>query len=198
MDLVDEEDHIPCVRKLLHKLPHALLELAPVFRARNEIADVELHDLLVFEDLRDVPLGDLLGKALHNGGLSHAGLPDKHRVVLRPPGEDLDDPFDLLGPSDHGVELPLPALLGEVDGQLIEGGRLCPPLLRPDILGVCRPFRRPLAAGEKFRHLIHHEGMIHPEAQKDGGGDPLSLGENAEEDMFRSHIVDAHIPRFAD
>ena len=52
-----------------------------------------------------------MGEALDNSGLAHAWLANEHRVVFRPPRQDLDDPTNLLVAADHGVQL---ALLGQV------------------------------------------------------------------------------------
>ena len=63
------------------------------------------------EDLGHVVAHDALREALDDRGLADARFADEHRVVLGPTGQDLDDPLDLLGPPDDGVEL---ALAGEV------------------------------------------------------------------------------------
>ena len=49
------------------------------------------------------------------------GLADEHRVVLRPPGQHLNDPADLLVPADDRVHLPLAGQLGEVAPVLLQG-----------------------------------------------------------------------------
>ena len=67
------------------------------------------------------PFHDALGQALDDGRLAHAGLADEDRVVLRPTGQHLDDPADLLVPADDRVHLPLTGQLGEVAAVLLEG-----------------------------------------------------------------------------
>ena len=76
------------------------------------------------EHVRHVVVDDLLGEALDDGRLAHAGLADQDRVVLRAAGEDLDDPLDLGLAADHRVELALAGELGQVARELVEDGRL--------------------------------------------------------------------------
>ena len=124
MDLVDEDDQ--AVRVLGDLVDHALqafLELAPVLRAGDHPRHVERHQALAGERLGHVVVDDPLGDALHDRGLADAGVAEQHRVVLRAAREDLDRLLDLIGPADHGIELPLAGLLREVSAVLVE--RLC-------------------------------------------------------------------------
>src|SRR5207247_4267466 len=75
---------------------------------------------------------DLLSEALDDGRLAHARLADQHRVVLRAPGQDLDDALDLLLAPDDRIQLTLAGQLREVTGELVEDGRLRP-LLGPRV-----------------------------------------------------------------
>src|SRR3712207_8788915 len=50
-------------------------------------------------------------------------LADEDRVVLRPAGQDLHDPLDLLGPPDDRVELGVARGLGQVAAELVEDQR---------------------------------------------------------------------------
>src|SRR6266568_2280213 len=120
VQLVDEQHDVAAGPDLLEHLLQALLEVAAVPRAGHQGAQVERVDLLALERLGDVALHDLLGQALHDGGLAHAGLADQDRVVLGPPGQDLHDPLDLLLSPDHGVELGLPGQLGQVATELVQ------------------------------------------------------------------------------
>ena len=97
-----------------------LLELAAVLRAGEERADVERPDALALQPLGDVAGDDPLSEALDDRGLPHAGLADQHRVVLRPPREDLDHAPDLLVAPDDRVELALLGELGQVAAELLE------------------------------------------------------------------------------
>ena len=61
-----------------------------------------------------------LGDALGDRRLADARVADQHRVVLGPPGEDLDRLLDLVGAADHRVELALARGLGEVAAVLVQ------------------------------------------------------------------------------
>ncbi len=124
VQLVDEEDGVVGAAQLLDDLLEPLLELAAVLRAGHERADVEGEDALVGEGLGDVAADDAMGQALRDGRLADAGLADEGRVVLAAPREDLDDALDLLLATDDRVELARARGLGQVDAQLVDGGRL--------------------------------------------------------------------------
>jgi hypothetical protein len=122
VELVDEGDDLALgVGDLLKDGLQALLELAPVLCAGDHRAQVERDQAAVAEALGDVALDDATGEALDDGGLAHAGLADEHGVVLRPAGQHLDDPPDLVVPADDRVELALAGVLGEVPAVLLEG-----------------------------------------------------------------------------
>mmetsp|Transcript_10525 Transcript_10525/g.20900 ORF Transcript_10525/g.20900 Transcript_10525/m.20900 type:complete len:411 (+) Transcript_10525:1340-2572(+) len=93
------------------------LELTAELGSGDEQPDVQRPHLRV-ERLRDVPVHDALRQAFNNGSLTHTGLTDKHGVVLRAAGQDLDHLTDLLVSSDDGVDLALSRLLAHVDGVL--------------------------------------------------------------------------------
>src|SRR3954470_8484132 len=100
VDLVDEQDDVAAGADLLEDLLQPLLEVTAVAGTGDERTEVEGVELLVLQRLGHLPLDDALGQALDDGGLADAGLADEDRVVLGPPGEDLHDPLDLLGPPD--------------------------------------------------------------------------------------------------
>ncbi len=106
-----------------HRL-EAVLELAAVLRARDHAGQVENHQPLARERLRHLIVDDPLGDALRDRRLSHAGVADQHRVVLRAPGQDLDRLLDLIGATDHRIQLALPGRFGEVATVLVERLRL--------------------------------------------------------------------------
>ncbi len=106
VQLVDEEDDLPlgAADLVQHRL-QPLLELAPVFRAGEERADVERPHALALQPFGDVSGDDPLRQPLDDRRLADAGVADQHRVVLRAPRQDLDHAPDLLVASDHRVEL---------------------------------------------------------------------------------------------
>ena len=124
VDLVEEDDQLLAVRPdLVDDLLQPLLEVAPVAGAGDQAGQVELDHPLAEQGLRHVAVADPLGQALHDRGLADAGLADQHRVVLGPPGQDLDGLLDLVGPADHRVDLVVAGQVGEVLAVLVEGGR---------------------------------------------------------------------------
>ena len=106
VQLVEEEDDLAL--GLLHLGEHRfqpLLELAPVFGAGQQRADVERDHAPVAQALGHVAVDDPLRQPLDDRGLADAGVADQHRVVLGAAGEDLDHAADLLVAPDHRVEL---------------------------------------------------------------------------------------------
>src|SRR4029077_15486041 len=93
-----------------------LLELAAIFGAGDQRAEVERQHFLVLETLRHVAIDDAVGKALDDGGLANAGLADQHWVVLGAAGKNLDGAPDLLVAADYRIELALGGGFGEVAG----------------------------------------------------------------------------------
>src|SRR5205085_4526055 len=98
----------------------ALLEFAAELRSGHERTQVERHDALVLESLRNVAVDYAPSEPLHDGRLADARIADEHRVVLRAAGEHLDDAPDLLVASDHRIQLSLARAIRQVDGVLLE------------------------------------------------------------------------------
>ncbi len=122
VQLVDEGDDLAFgVGDLLEDRLEALLELAPVLGPSHHGAQIERQEALVLEAVRDVTGDDAIGQALHDGRLADAGLADEHRVVFGPPGQDLDDPPDLLVAADDRVQLAAAGVGGEIPAVLLEG-----------------------------------------------------------------------------
>ena len=96
------------------------LKLAPELGPGHQAGEVQKIDLLPQELGGHLFIGDPLGDALGDGGLSHPGLPDETGVVFGAPVEDLHDPVDLLLPADDGVQLALPGPLGEVFTEVVQ------------------------------------------------------------------------------
>jgi hypothetical protein len=84
--VVDEHHHRALLRRLDDLGDHdgeALLELAGHLAPRAHRAQVELQETRVAQRRGDVPGDDPLRQTLHDGGLAHTGLTEKHGVVLR-------------------------------------------------------------------------------------------------------------------
>ena len=114
---------------ILYLLQHrfeALFELSSELGTGNECAHVEGNDFFVLQPLGHIPAHDALSEPFDDGGLSHPGLTNQDRVVLGPPGKNLDDPSDLVVTADDGIDLSLARQLGQIAPILLEGlvGRL--------------------------------------------------------------------------
>ena len=182
VELVDEQDGVVGVAKLLDDLLEALLELAAVLRARDQRPDVEGQHPLPEQGVRDVVRDDAMGQPLGDGGLADARLADQRRVVLRLAPEDLDDPLDLLLAPDHGIELAGPGGVGQVDAELIDGRRL------GGSLGLGRGAGGG-ALGEDPDHLVADLVEADPEGLEDARGDPLALADKAQEQVLGADVV---------
>ena len=104
MDLIDEQHHARILAGLRDDGLQPLLELPAVLGSSDDEAEIQGVDPLVRQAGRHEALVDLLGQALHDGGLAHAGLAQQDRVVLAAAAEDLDDALDLCIPADEVVE----------------------------------------------------------------------------------------------
>ena len=113
--LVDEEDDAAGGRGDLrqHGL-QPLLELAAIFRAGDQRAHVERHQLLVLQRLRHVAIDDAQRQAFGDGRLADAGLADQHGIVLGAARQHLDGAADLLVAADDRIELAGAGVGGEV------------------------------------------------------------------------------------
>ena len=113
MELIDEEDDRALgFLDLLQDRLQPVLELAAVLRPRDHRAQVERHDALVLQSLRDVSHVDAPRQPLDDRGLPDAGLADQDGVVLRAARKDLDDAPDLLVSPDDGIDLPAAGEIG--------------------------------------------------------------------------------------
>ena len=106
---------------VLDHLAQALLELALHAGAGLQQAHVQGAQLDVFQRGRHVAGDDAQGEAFHHRGLAHAGLAGEDRVVLAATHEDVHQLADLVVTADDRVQLAAAGLLGEVDGEALEG-----------------------------------------------------------------------------
>src|SRR5207247_2520268 len=138
----------------------------PVLRPGDQRTEVELEQPLVHQHVGDVVIDDLLGEALDDCRLADAWLADQNRVVLGPPGEDLDDALDFLLASDDRVELALEDALGlRRERHFTERERLG-------------------EAGQGALDLRLHRLEPKAQALEDGGRDSLAVPNQSEEDVL--------------
>ena len=147
MQLVNEGDDLPVrAGDLGQDRLEAFLELAAILRTGNHRRHVEGHQALVAQGLRDIARDDALGEAFDDGGLTDAGFTDQDGVVLRTPGQDLDDATNLVVTPNDRIELAFARHLGQVAtvlGQSLE---------RP--FGVRRGDRVRTQLGERLRQSL--------------------------------------------
>src|SRR5438128_651796 len=73
---------------------------------------------------RNVAVGDSQRQTLDYGGLAYSGLACKDRIVLPPAHEDVDHLANFAVPSKNRIDLTFARILRQIDGELIEVGRL--------------------------------------------------------------------------
>ncbi len=144
--------------------------------------------------VRDVVGDDLLGQALDDGGLAHAGLADEHRVVLGAPRQDLHDPLDLFLAADDGVKLAFTGRLGQVATELVEDERR-----RRGTLGgaACRGGLLALVAREQLDDLLADPVEVGTELHQHLRRNALALADEAEQDVLGADVVVPELERLA-
>ncbi|OTP65614.1 hypothetical protein PAMC26510_37600 [Caballeronia sordidicola] len=147
MDFIDEDDGLPFVlRDVAQHGLEPLLKLPAILRAGQQRGHVERKHALALERFRHFAVHDPLRKPFHDGGLAHARLADQHRIVLRPPLQDLDGTADFVVTSNHRIELPGASALGQVDGVFLQRAALAFGVLTMHLAaaahGVDRGFER--------------------------------------------------------
>ncbi len=115
MKLIDKEDDMALgLLNLLEDSLQPFLKLAPILGTGNQGSHVKSNEATILQALRDVSPNHSQGEALHNSRFADPGLPNQDRIILRPPGKDLDDPSDLLIPADNGIELSMGCHIGQI------------------------------------------------------------------------------------
>ena len=104
MQLIDKEQNLSVLHGFGDDALDALLKLTAVLRARDHAGDIERHDTLLQDGIRDITGDDTLRQSLNHGGLADTRLTDQTWIVFRASGQDLDDTHDLPLPTDHRVE----------------------------------------------------------------------------------------------
>ena len=197
MQLIDEKDRVAPGADLLQHLLQALLEVTPVAAAGDERAEVERVELLALQRLGHVVRDDLLREPLDDRRLADPGLADEHGVVLRAPGEHLQDALHLALASDHGVELVLPGELGQVAAELVEDGRAARVLLGPRRTRRRADGLTTLVAGEQLDDLLADTRQVGAEALQDLGGNALALAHQPEQHVLGPDVVVSELERLA-
>ena len=82
VNLINEQDDVAAGANFLQNLLQALFEVTAVARTCDQGAQVQGVQVLVLKGFGDVTVHDSLCQALHDGGLTDAGLTNQHGVVL--------------------------------------------------------------------------------------------------------------------
>ena len=110
MDLVDKEDCAGIVAQFRQHAFQSFLEIPAIFCPGKQRPHVERIDRAVGKQCRHLALEDLSCKTLGQRSLANPGIADIKRVVLTPPAENFNCPFDLDLAPDQWVDA---TLLGE-------------------------------------------------------------------------------------
>ncbi len=176
MQLVDEHDDVRVLGELLHDRFQALLELTAVLRAGDDERDVEGEDALVGQEVGHIAVDHFLGEALDDRRLSDTGLPDEHRVVLRPAAEHLLHALELVVASNQRVEYVLHRRFGQVAAELRQQRRLLHARQRRLLI-------------EELDDVLADGVEAHPLLHEDGGGDAALFTEDPEQQVLGPDVV---------
>ena len=94
----------------------SLLKFAPVFRSRNECAQVKPQHPRRTQLDRNITRNYPLSKSLNDSRFSDAGISSKHRVILAPPKQCLNQPVQLRFTACQRIKLPPRRPCGKVIG----------------------------------------------------------------------------------
>ena len=155
--LVYEQDDLPpCLTDFVHYRLQPLFEFAPELAPRHHRPHVQRYHLPPLHRVRYVARDNSLGQSLGYGRLPHTGLTYDHRVVLRPPRQDLNNPPYLLFPTDHRVQLPPFRQFRQVGTVFLQG---LVPAFRPGI-------GHPVCTPDLLQRLVHLL-LFYPELLED-------------------------------
>ena len=209
MDLIDEQQDVASGLDFLEDLLQALFEVAAVTRTGHQGTEIERVELLAGERVGHVVVDDLLGEALDDGGLADTGLADEHRVVLGSARQDLHDPLEFVGTSDHRIELAIAGGLGEVAAELVEDLTVATLFVVAALAGTdagagrglfaaaaTGGTRRALVAGEQLDDLLAHTGEIGAELDEHLSGDAFTFTDEPEQDVLGTDVVVAELECF--
>ena len=171
---------------LVENLLQPLLEVAAIFGADGQQADVERDDALVAQGVGHLAVDDALGQPLGDGRLADAGVADEDGIVLGAAREHLHGALNLLLAAHDGIELIGEGGGGEVAADGVEGGRHGIARLVLDAEGFGEAPLTPRAGDHRLDALERDA-----EALQDAGGDALALAEQAEQQVVGAHLDDA-------
>ena len=188
VDLIDKEQGSSVVFRLRYDSLDPLLELSAVLGPRHHGRDIEGQKALPRDGIRHPPGDDPLRDSLRHRCLSDAGLTDQAGIILRPPGQDLDDPHDLRLSPDDGIETVLSRKRREVAGVLVQhrGTALLPLIPLPSLL-----LRSAESRADRIEDLLVHVLDIAAQSRDNAGRGGARLLQDGDQDMLCPHKLRA-------
>ncbi len=120
MQLINEQNYVLILCKLIKNPLDTLLELSAILRPGYERCHIKRHNAFVEKYTRHLAFHYSQRKPFDNGRFSDTGLTDEHRVVLLAAAEDLCKTLYLHISADHRVQTVLLGCLCHVIAIFIE------------------------------------------------------------------------------
>src|SRR5207248_9508961 len=111
---VDKDNSVLILHQFFHDGLQPLFKLAAVFGPCNDQREIEAQNSLLSQKRRHVTVSDSLRQTLYDSRLSHAGLADQDRIILRPPAQNLYHALQLAIATDKRTKLIVHTGLGKV------------------------------------------------------------------------------------
>ncbi len=186
VDFVDEQDGPRHLAEVGDDALQALFKVAPVLGARQQRAHVQGEDAHVAKFLGHFAARHAQCQPFGDGGLAHAGVAHVQRVVLAPPGQHLDGPFQLLRPTDQRVDAAVAGAGGEVHREFFQ--RVGARGIGRAVLAVGVTGAAALAVlRHAVRDVLQHVQPAHPLRFQEIGGVGVVLFEDGGQ-----HVADFH------
>src|SRR5258708_4951140 len=99
-----------------------VFKFAAEFRSRDQGCQIQGHQALGLQDVRNVSGNNSLRQPFDDGGFAHTGLANQHRVVLGAASKNLHDAADFLVAAYDWVEFGAPRKFGQITRVFFESG----------------------------------------------------------------------------
>src|ERR1700730_9496375 len=130
-----------------------IFQFAPEFRPSNERGEIQGHQTLGFQYVRNVSRDNSLRQPFDDGGFADAGLANQHRGIFGTASQNLHDAANFFVAADNGIELGAPSQFGKIAGIFFEGRIRGFGILRGDALG-------PANAGERLQDRFVRSALL--------------------------------------
>ena len=199
--LVDKQNDVVGLGRLLDHVLEALLKLTAILGARDKTRQVKRPDVLVHKVLGHIAGSDLPCQALDDGRLAHAGVAQDKWVVLGAARKNFHHTLDFLFATNYRVELAVARLLREVGRELLKRIGATPLLLRGIRAAKERQARTGttstgagertllvLVLGGEFLDSLFDGGGRHTQAHEDVHGHAVALFDDADQQVLGRHV----------